>query len=101
MACISLEFSGCFVTCVSKCPKKVTTFNNWVKKSGVRNKKVRKETTKGAQHVTLLTKLQGKKTPSPNHVPCTTNVTDADLVKSAMTIDDKLFISNVTAPDEI
>jgi hypothetical protein len=38
--------------------------------------------------LTLLTKLKGKKKPSTKHVPCTDNVTDEDLVKCAMTLDD-------------
>jgi hypothetical protein len=59
-----------------------------VNKSMVCNKKLREETKKGAQNLTLLTKLQGKKKPSTKHVPCTANVTDDDLVKSAMTLDD-------------
>jgi hypothetical protein len=42
----------------------------------------------GGKHMTLMTKLQGKKKPSTNHVPCTANVTDEDLVKSALTLDD-------------
>jgi hypothetical protein len=50
-------------------------------------KKPHKEKKKGAQHLTLLTKLKGKK-PSTKHVPCTFNVTDEDLVKSAMKLDD-------------
>jgi hypothetical protein len=37
--------------------------------------------------LTLLTKVNGKK-PSTKHVPCTVNVTDEDLVKSAMKLDD-------------
>jgi hypothetical protein len=59
-----------------------------VKKTRVCNKKQRKETKKGARHSTLLTKLKGKKKPSANHAPCTANVTDEDLVRSAMTLDD-------------
>jgi hypothetical protein len=59
-----------------------------VKKSRVCNKKPRKETKKGSRHVTLLTKLKGKKKPSTKHPPCTTNVTDEDVVKSATTRDD-------------
>jgi hypothetical protein len=52
------------------------------------NKKLRKEINKGAQHVTLLTKLQGKKKPSTKYFTCTSNVINEDLVKSAMTLDD-------------
>jgi hypothetical protein len=59
----------------------------WVKKTRVCKKKIRKETKKEAQHLTLLTKLKGKK-PSTNHAPCTDNVTDEDVVKSAMTLND-------------
>jgi hypothetical protein len=59
-----------------------------VKKSRVCNKKLCKETKKGSQHLTLLTKLNGKKKPSTKYVPCTSNVTNEDLVKSAMTLDD-------------
>jgi hypothetical protein len=58
-----------------------------VKKTRVCNTKLRKETKKGAQHLTLLTKLKGKK-PSTKHVPCTANVTDEYIVKSAITLDD-------------
>jgi hypothetical protein len=43
---------------------------------------------KGAQHLTLLTKLQGKKKTSTKHVPCTANVAFGDLVKSAMMLGD-------------
>jgi hypothetical protein len=57
-------------------------------KSELFHKKFCKEKKKGAQHLTLLTKLQGKKTPSTKHVPCTDNVTDEDHVNSAMTLDD-------------
>jgi hypothetical protein len=32
--------------------------------------------------------LKGKKKPSTKHAPCTSNVTDEDLVKSVMPIDD-------------
>jgi hypothetical protein len=60
----------------------------WVKKSRVCNKKLCEETKKRAQHVTLLTKLQGKKKPSTNHVPYAVNLTDEDLVKSALPLDD-------------
>jgi hypothetical protein len=52
------------------------------------NKKLFKDINKGAQNLTLLTKLQGKKKPSAKHAPCTANVTDEDLVKSAITLDD-------------
>jgi hypothetical protein len=58
-----------------------------VKKTRVCSKKKPKRMKKGAQHLTLLTKVNGKK-PSTNHVPCTVNVTDEDLVKSAMQVDD-------------
>jgi hypothetical protein len=58
------------------------------KKSRVCNKKLRKETKKGAQQLTLLKNLKGKKKPSAKHVPCTANVTNEDFVKSAMTLDD-------------
>jgi hypothetical protein len=58
-----------------------------VKKTRLFKKKPHKETKKGAQHLTLLTKLKGKK-PSTKHVPCTVNVTDEDLVKSAMKLDE-------------
>jgi hypothetical protein len=57
------------------------------KKTRVCSKKAHKETKKGTQHLILLTKLKGKK-PSTKHVPCTVNVTDEDLVKSAMKLDD-------------
>jgi hypothetical protein len=58
-----------------------------VKKTRARSRKPPKGTKKGAQHLTLLTKVNGKK-PSTKHVPCTVNVTDEDLVKSAMKLDD-------------
>jgi hypothetical protein len=58
-----------------------------VKKTRVCSKKPYKGTKKGAQHLTLLTKFKGKK-PSTKHVPCTVNVTDEDLVKRAMKLDD-------------
>jgi hypothetical protein len=58
-----------------------------IKKTRVCSKKPPTGTKKGAQHLTLLTKLNGKK-PSTKHVPCTVNVTDEDLVKSAMKLDD-------------
>jgi hypothetical protein len=58
-----------------------------VKKTRVCSKKPPKGTNKGAHHLTLLTKAKGKK-PSTNHVPCKVNVTDEDLVKSAMKLDD-------------
>jgi hypothetical protein len=57
------------------------------KNTRVCSKKPHKEMKKGAQNVTLLTKLKGKK-PSMKHVPCNVNVTDEDLVKSAMKLDD-------------
>jgi hypothetical protein len=40
----------------------------------------------GARHLTLLTKVNGE-IPSTTHVPYTVNVTDEDLVKSAMKLD--------------
>jgi hypothetical protein len=50
--------------------------------------------------LTLLIKLKGKKKPSTKHVPCTVNVTDEDLVKSAMTLNDSeamlLFVAWVS-----
>jgi hypothetical protein len=58
-----------------------------VKNTRVCNKKPPKETKKGVQHLTLLTNVKGKK-PSTKHVPCTVNVTDEDLVKSTMKLDD-------------
>jgi hypothetical protein len=58
-----------------------------VKKTRVCSKKQNKRTKKSAQHLTLITKVKGKK-PSTKHVPCTVNVTDEDLVKSAMKLDD-------------
>jgi hypothetical protein len=58
-----------------------------VKKTRLCNNKPPKGTKKGAQHLTLLTKAKDKK-PSTKHVPCTVNVTDEDLVKSAMKLDD-------------
>jgi hypothetical protein len=58
-----------------------------VKKTGACSKKSPKGTKKGAQHLTLLTKVNDKK-PSTKNVPCTVNVTDEDLVKSAMKLDD-------------
>jgi hypothetical protein len=57
-----------------------------VKKKRVCNKKPPKGTKKGAPHFTILTKVKGKK-PSTKHVPCTVNVTDEDLLKSAMKLD--------------
>jgi hypothetical protein len=59
-----------------------------VKKSRVYNKKFRKEKKKGAQHLTLMMELQGKNRPPTEYVLCTANVTDEDLVKSVMTLDD-------------
>jgi hypothetical protein len=41
----------------------------------------------GAQHFTLLTKLKGKK-PTTKHAPCKVNVTDENLVKSTMKLDE-------------
>jgi hypothetical protein len=58
-----------------------------VKKTRVCSKKLPKGKKNGARHLTLLTKLKYKK-PSTKHVPCTVNVTDEDLVKSAMKLDD-------------
>jgi hypothetical protein len=58
-----------------------------VKKTRVYRKKPPKGTKKGAQHLTLLTEVNGE-IPSMRHVPCTVNVTDEDLVKSAMKLDD-------------
>jgi hypothetical protein len=52
------------------------------------NKKLQKKTKKGAHHLKLLTTLHGKKKLSSNQVPCTTNTTDEDLIKSDMTLDD-------------
>jgi hypothetical protein len=70
-----------------------------VKKTRMSNKKIHMETKKGPQHLTLLTKLKGKK-PSAKHVPCTSNVTDEYLVKSATTLDDSdamlLFVAWVS-----
>jgi hypothetical protein len=58
-----------------------------IKKTRVCSNKPHKETKKVAQNLNLLKKLKGKK-PSTKHVPCTVNVTDEDLVKSAMKPDD-------------
>jgi hypothetical protein len=58
-----------------------------VKKTRVCRKKAPKGTKKGAKHLTLLTKVNGE-IPSTTHVPCTVNVTDEDLVKSATKLDD-------------
>jgi hypothetical protein len=58
-----------------------------VKKTRVCNKKPPKGTKKGAQHFTLLTKVNGKK-PSTKHATCTVNVTEENLVKSVMKLDD-------------
>jgi hypothetical protein len=46
--------------------------------------------------------MQGKKKPSTNHVPCTANVTDDDLVKSATTLDDSeaIFLFLAWGSDE-
>jgi hypothetical protein len=67
-----------------------------VKKTRVCRKKPAKGTKKGAQHLTLLTKVNGE-IPSTKHVSCTVDVTDEDLVKSAMKLDDSeamlLFVS--------
>jgi hypothetical protein len=59
----------------------------FVKKTRVCRKKAPKGTKKGAQHLTLLTNVNGE-IPSTKHVPWTVNVTDEDLVKSAMKLDD-------------
>jgi hypothetical protein len=73
-----------------------------VKKTRVCRKKAPKGTKKGAQHLTLLTKVNGE-IPSTTHVPCTVNVTDEDLVKSAMKLDDSeamlLFVAWGSAED--
>jgi hypothetical protein len=71
------------------------------KKTRVCRKKPHKETKKGAQHLTLLTKLKGKK-PSTKHVPCTVNVTDEDLVKSTIKLDDsdEMFLFVTWESDE-
>jgi hypothetical protein len=58
-----------------------------VKNTRVCSKKQPKQTKKGVQHLTLLTKVNGNK-PSTKHVPCTFNLIDEDLVKSAMKLDD-------------
>jgi hypothetical protein len=58
-----------------------------IKKTRLCSKKEPTQTKKGAQNLTLLTKLNGKK-PSTNHAPCTVNVNDEDLFKSAMKLDD-------------
>jgi hypothetical protein len=58
-----------------------------VNKTRVCRKKAPKGTKKGAQHLTLLTKVNGE-IPSTTHVPCTVTFTDEDLVKSAMKLDD-------------
>jgi hypothetical protein len=58
-----------------------------VKKTRLCRKKAPKGTKRGAQHLTLLTKVNGE-IPSTTHVPCTVNITDEDLVKSAMKLDD-------------
>jgi hypothetical protein len=61
------------------------------------NKKLHKEIKRGAQHMTLLKNLQGKKKTSTRHAPCTVNVTGEDLVKSTVPFDDSeamlLFVS--------
>jgi hypothetical protein len=54
-----------------------------VKKTRVCRKKPAKGTKKGAQYLNLLTKVIGE-IPSTKHIPCTVNITDEDLVKSAM-----------------
>jgi hypothetical protein len=58
-----------------------------VKKTRACSRKLPKGTKNGAQHLTLLIKVNGKK-PSTKHVPCIVNVTDEDLMKSAMKLDD-------------
>jgi hypothetical protein len=58
-----------------------------VKKTRVCRKKPVKGTKEGAQHLTLLMKVNGLIS-STKHVPCTVNVTDEDLVKSAIKLDD-------------
>jgi hypothetical protein len=58
-----------------------------VKEKRVCRKKPVKGLKKDAQHLTLLTKVNAE-IPSTKHVPCTVNVTDEDLVKSAMKLDD-------------
>jgi hypothetical protein len=67
-----------------------------VKNTRVCRKKAPKGTKKGARHLTLLTKVNGE-IPSATHVPCTVNVTDEDLVKSAIKLEDSeamlLFIA--------
>jgi hypothetical protein len=57
------------------------------KKTRVCRKKLSKGTKKGAQYLTLSTKVNGE-IPSTKHVPCTVNFTAEDLVKSAMKLDD-------------
>jgi hypothetical protein len=57
-----------------------------VKNTRVCRKKSPKGTKKGAQQLNLLTKVNGE-IPSMTHVPCTVNVTDEDLVKSAIKLD--------------
>jgi hypothetical protein len=49
-----------------------------VKKTRVCSKKPPEGTKKGAQHLTLLTKVKDNK-PSTKHVSCTVNVTDEEL----------------------
>jgi hypothetical protein len=44
--------------------------------------------------MTLLTKIQGKRKPTAKHAPCAENITDEELVKSAMNLNDseKVFL---------
>jgi hypothetical protein len=72
-----------------------------VKKTRVCRKKPTKGTKKGAQHLTLLTKVNGE-IPSTKRVPCTVNITDEDLVKSAMKLDDSeaMFLFVAWGSDE-
>jgi hypothetical protein len=73
-----------------------------MKKTRVCRKKAPKGTKKGAQHFTLLTKVKSE-IPSMTHVPCTVNITDEDLVKSAMKLDESeamlLFVSRGSDED--
>jgi hypothetical protein len=70
-----------------------------VKKTRVCRKKPAKGKKKGAQHLTLLTKVNGE-IPSTKHLPCTVNVTGEDLVKSAMKLDDSeaMFVKLLPLP---
>jgi hypothetical protein len=73
-----------------------------VKKKRVCSKKPPKGAKKGAHYLPLLTDVKGKK-PSTKYVPCTVNMTDEDLVKSAMKLDDSdamlLFVAWVSDED--